>query len=134
MKKFFTMLMVGMAVCVSFSSCLFAGKIEDFGKISDLGDNGSELTWKYNAAIAEVTFHYGYKGNTITYHYDEYKYGSALIAKGVYSDIESNDNDKVTIDGKVITHTYSESEYSDWTTEDVRTLYNEMKEGFNLPE
>lgn len=132
MKKFFTMLMVGMAMCLSFSSCLLVGDVDEIGKVSDLKDSGSELSWSYNAAIAKYTFHYGYEGNTIVYHKDELQFGSILLAKAFYQDLEDNEN--ATINGKIITQTYDASEYENWTVEDVRTLYNDMKEGLNLPD
>lgn len=128
MKKFFAMMVMAIAISFSFTSCWTTGGSDDWGKVSKLTDNGSELRWTVNGVVAEITYIYGYRGEQITSHKEEMKYGSSLVAKATFSEYEESDDVKATISGKTITLVYPESEYADWTVEDVKTLYNEMKE------
>lgn len=128
MKKFFAMMVMAIAVSLSFTSCFTTGSSDEWGKISKLADNGSELRWTYNAVAAEITYIYGYKGEQITSHKEEMKYGSAILAAAAYSEYEESDDVTASKNGKVITLVYPESEYENLTVTDVKEFYDEMKE------
>lgn len=129
MKKFFAMMVMAIAVSLSFTSCWTQGGVDDWGKVSPLTDNGSELRWTYNAVAAEITYIYGYEGNQITSHTEILKYGSKLLAKAAYSEYEDNENGiEASLSGKTMTLVYPKSYYEDMTVEDVKQEYETMKE------
>ncbi len=122
------MMVITIAVSLSFTSCWTTGSSDEWGKVSKLADNGSELRWTANAVAAEITYIYGYKGEKITSHKEELKYGSSLLANAAYSEYEDSDDVKASKSGKTITLVYPESEYEDLTVDEVKELYNAMKE------
>lgn len=127
MKKFFAMMVMAITVSLSFTSCLTTGSASEWGKVSKLADNGSELRWTMNDVVAEFTYVYGYKGEQITSHKELLKCGSNLVAKATFEDYKDSEDVEASLSGKTITLVYPESEYKDLTVTDVKAMYDEMK-------
>lgn len=133
--KHFSMLLAMIAVAFSLNSCLFAGSLDKIG-VSELKDNGSMLTYTENDAIIVTTFYYGYKGEAITSHKEEIKFGNSILASAYKQELEEDeyDNDlyeKISVSGKVVTVVYNPKEFEGLTVEEVKENYNLKKETYD---
>jgi len=133
--KYLGMMLACVAVAFSLNSCgLLAGGVDDIG-ISEMTDNGTEVSWSFNELIYVATVHYGYDSQeNITYHKVEHKFGSSILAKAAYEEMTDEDKamyEEFRLSGKVIYITFSAEEFEGLTKSDVVATYNEMKEMFD---
>ena len=132
-KKLFVFLMVVMVV-FTLTACEKGTEETNTGKESGSSENANDL--QLYSDNTKVVFENGpsklvfyYKGNAITAYHLYIDYGNVETAEYALSVLEKNDTiDKAYTKGKHLVIEYAESEYKDFTLDDIKSVYSTLKE------